>query len=177
MAAPSITTKPLDPLTGDEIVAAVAVVREARDLGERVRFVSVELREPAKEALAAGTPPREAFLVVLTNDDGMTHEAVVSLDDRRLVDWRDVPGVHPAIHIDEFDDAGNAIVADPRFQEALAKRGHRAPRDGHGRPLVDRLLRGRRPPAGARARVASLRPRGRQRATRARSAAWSASST
>ena len=62
MAAPSITTKPLDPLTGDEIVAAVAVVREARDLGERVRFVSVELREPAKEALAAGSPPREAFL-------------------------------------------------------------------------------------------------------------------
>ena len=32
MAAPPITTKPLDPLTGDEIVAAVAVVREARDL-------------------------------------------------------------------------------------------------------------------------------------------------
>ena len=123
MAAPSITTQPLDPLTGDEIVAAVAVLREARGLGERVRFVSVELREPAKEALAAGTPPREAFLVILTNDDGMTHEAIVSLDDRRLVDWRDVPGVHPAIHIDEFDDAGNAIVADPRFQEALARRG------------------------------------------------------
>ena len=80
MAAPPITTRPLDPLTGDEIVAAVAVVREARDLGERVRFVSVELREPGKDALAAGTPPREAFLVVLTNDDGMTHEAVVSLD-------------------------------------------------------------------------------------------------
>ena len=123
MAAPPITTRPLDPLTGDEIVAAVAVVREARDLGERVRFVSVELREPAKDALAAGTPPREAFLVVLTNDDGMTHEAVVSLDERRLLDWRDVPGVHPAIHIDEFDDAGNAIVADPRFREALARRG------------------------------------------------------
>jgi primary-amine oxidase len=77
----------------------------------------------SKEAIAAGRPPREAFLVLLTNDDGMTHEAVVSLDEGRLIDWRDVPGVHPAIHIDEFDDAGNAIVADPRFREALAKRG------------------------------------------------------
>ncbi len=123
MAAPSVTTNPLEPLTGDEIVAAVAAVREARDLGERVRFVSVELREPSKDAIAAGLPPREAFLVVLTNDDGMTHEAAVSLDEGRLIDWRDVPGVHPAIHIDEFDDAGNAIVADPRFREALAKRG------------------------------------------------------
>jgi primary-amine oxidase len=123
LAAPPVTTSPLAPLTGDEIVAAVSAVREARELGERVRFVSVELREPSKEALAAGTPPREAFLVILTNDDGMTHEAVVSLDEHRLVDWRDLPGVHPAIHIDEFDDAGNAIVADPRFREALAKRG------------------------------------------------------
>ena len=113
-----------------------------------------------------------------TNDDGMTHEAVVSLDERRLLDWRDVPGVQPAIHIDEFDDAGNAIVADPRFREALAKRGHRAPRAWC---MVDpwsigcfedgdrRLARG--------ARVAALRPRGRQRLRAARSAAWSASST
>ena len=54
---------------------------------------------------------------------------------------------------------------------------HRAPRDGHGRPVVDRLLRGRRPPAGARPGMASLRPRGRQRLLAARSAGWSASST
>jgi primary-amine oxidase len=122
VAAPSITADPLAPLDGEEIAAAVAVVREARGLGGRTRFVSVELREPDKAALA-GSPPREAFLVVLTNDDGMTHEAVVSLDERRLIEWRDVPGVQPAIHIDEFDDAGKAIVADPGFQEALARRG------------------------------------------------------
>jgi primary-amine oxidase len=39
---------PLEPLTAEELGAAVALVREKRQLGGHVRFVSVALHEPPK---------------------------------------------------------------------------------------------------------------------------------
>ena len=150
---------------------AVAVVREARDLGERVRFVVVELREPDKAvrwprgAAAARGGARRA------RADGMTHEAVVALDERRLVDWRTCRRACRD-HGDEFAEAGNAVVADPGFREALAGGASRTS-TRHGRHVVGRLLRGRRPPPRARPRVAAQRPRRATTAMRARSAGWS----
>ena len=170
--------EPLDPLTGDEIVAAVAVVREARDLGERVRFVSVELREPAKEALAAPAPRRaRRSWSSSTNDDGMTHEAVVSLDERRLVDWRDVPGRPPR---DPHRRVRRRRERDRR-RPALP-RGARQARD-RATPTWSwstpgRSAASRTATAGSRAAWRGCVPTWRATtATRARSAAWSASST
>ena len=42
---------PLDPLTADEIRQAAAILRRDRGVGERWRFASIELREPAKEVV------------------------------------------------------------------------------------------------------------------------------
>ena len=44
---------PLDPLTADEIRQAAAILRRDRGVGERWRFASIELREPAKEVVRA----------------------------------------------------------------------------------------------------------------------------
>ena len=44
---------PLDPLTVDEIAAAVDIMRTERQLGARVRFVSVTLHEPTKAVVLA----------------------------------------------------------------------------------------------------------------------------
>ena len=128
MAAPAVTRHPLDPLDPSELTAAVAAVRAEGGLSDRIRVISVETREPAKEAVRAfeaggPAPAREAFCVLLDNADGSCHEAVVSLDEGRLASIRHVPGVQPAIGLEEFDEAGLAAVADPRFQEALARRG------------------------------------------------------
>ena len=75
---------PLDPLTADEVAAAARRALAAQGLSDRVRVVSVELREPDKAdylAWKAGgpPPPREAFCVLLDQARRRGVEAVVPL--------------------------------------------------------------------------------------------------
>jgi primary-amine oxidase len=84
---------PLDPLSGDEIRAAVAVLRGERDVGPAWRFGTIELREPSKQGLAGDEAiPREAILSCWNRDDGQTYRAVVSIGDERVVSWEHRPG-------------------------------------------------------------------------------------
>lgn len=126
-SAPSAILHPLDPLTAEEITAAVRIARSERNLSERVRFASVRLNEPPKELVLNFKPgdaiEREAFLIVLDNTDGTTYEAVVSLSTGKVVSWRHVPGVQPSIMIDEFFECERTVKAHPDFQAALRKRG------------------------------------------------------
>jgi primary-amine oxidase len=119
---------PLDPLGADELERAVACVRDAHALGDGVRFVSVELREPDKAELArwreGGAPPsREALLVVLAA--GRTYEAIVALESDSLGSWEHIEGVHAAITGDEYAESELAVKADPGFCQALELRGVR----------------------------------------------------
>jgi primary-amine oxidase len=120
---------PLDPLSADEIIRAVSVARTAPGLSGRLRFTSVELREPDKPAYLAwreggARPAREAFVVLLDTKAARGVEAVISLDDDRLISHDVLPAdVQPAIHGDEFMLAGDIVRNDPRYVEALAKRG------------------------------------------------------
>ncbi len=118
---------PLDPLTADEIAEASAILKTQRDLGQRTRFETVVLREPDKESVLRFQPGdpirRDAFLVVLDNDAAATYEAVVSLDDRRVVSWEHIPGVQPRVMFDEFMECEAAVRADAGFQAAIKKRG------------------------------------------------------
>jgi primary-amine oxidase len=121
------TLHPLDPLSADEINRAVQIVRDGRNLSERVRFASVNLKEPAKEVVLHFTPgaaiTREAQLVLLDNSEGATYEAVVSITENEVVSWRHMPGVQPAIMLDEFFECEQVLKSNPEFQEALRKRG------------------------------------------------------
>ena len=81
------TRHPLDPLTADELAAAVAILRESPDVGE-VRFVDVALEEPSKAALAAWRdggqrPPRVARASLLDPAAGRALEARVDVDAAR----------------------------------------------------------------------------------------------
>ena len=116
------TRHPLDPLTAEEIALATRLLRAERRLGDRVRFITVDLREPPKAA-ASGPAEREAFAVLLDVADGQTYEAVVSLSAEKVRDWRHVPGVQPAITFDEFFTCERVVKADPAFREALRRRG------------------------------------------------------
>ena len=131
-AAPQETTRsvvshPLDPLTAEEIAEASAILKSQRDLGPRTRFETVVLREPEKSVALKHRPGepirREAFLVVLDNDAEATYEAVVSLNERRVVSWEHVPGVQPRVMFDEFVECEAAVRADARFRAAIKKRG------------------------------------------------------
>jgi primary-amine oxidase len=124
---PAVVSHPLEPLTAEEITAAVRIARTERNLSERVRFGSVRLNEPPKELVLNFKPgdpiAREAFLILLDNADGMTYEAVVSLTTGKVVSWRPIPGVQPSIMIDEFFECERTVKAHPDFQAALRKRG------------------------------------------------------
>ena len=123
----SSVSHPLDPLTPEEIADASAILKGQRQLGPRVRFETVALREPDKDVVQGFRPGdsirREAFLVVLDNDGPATYEAVVSLDERRVVSWEQIPGVQPRVMFDEFVECEAAVQADPRFRAAIKKRG------------------------------------------------------
>ncbi len=118
---------PLDPLTVDEIAAAVDIVRTERQLGPRVRFVSITLHEPAKAVVLAypsvGSVEREAFAILLDNEAGQTYEAIVSLSRRTVLSWEHIANVQPAIMLDEFLECEQACKASPEWQAAMRKRG------------------------------------------------------
>ena len=125
--APISAQHPLDPLTADEIIAAVSVLKSQRALGPRVRFETVTLEEPAKEIALGhknGDPiERAAFIVTLDNDTASTYEAVVSITDAQVKSWKHVPDVQPRVMLDEFYECEAAVKANPEFQAAIKKRG------------------------------------------------------
>ena len=120
---------PLDPLTAAEITRAVTLACAAPGLSDRVRVVSVELREPVKAdylAWKAGGAelPREAFCVLLDNGRRRGVEVVVSLAADRIVSAADLAeGVQPAIHGEEFSSVVDAVRADARYVDAVRRRG------------------------------------------------------
>jgi primary-amine oxidase len=118
---------PLDPLTADEVARAWSLVRTHDGLGPRVRVISVALAEPLRAALSgpgADHPvERAAFLVLMDRDARKAYEAVVSLTQGRVVSWTHLPGVQPAIVLDEFFECEAAVRADPGWQAAMRRRG------------------------------------------------------
>ena len=123
----SAVSHPLEPLTPEEIAAAVAIVREQKSLGPNVRFATVTLKEPAKAAVLSfrlgDYVVREAFIVLLDNATARTYEAVVSLNKERVTTWEHIPNVQPPIMLDEFVECEAAVKASPEFRAAIAKRG------------------------------------------------------
>jgi primary-amine oxidase len=125
MPSLALARHPLEPLTAEEIAAAVSVIHSERGLPATYRFVTVTLREPPKEAVLAGAPtPREAFLILLDNATGRGYEAVVDLDQSRVASMHELPaGVQPPIMLDEFVECEEAVKRSPEFLAALRKRG------------------------------------------------------
>jgi primary-amine oxidase len=121
------TVHPLDPLSAAEIERAWEIVRTERALGPRVRVIFIMLHEPAKKVVLAHRPgdavERAAFVVLVDSGPGKTYEAVVSLSGGRVLSSEHVPGAQPAIVLDEFVDCEAAVRADPRWQEAMRRRG------------------------------------------------------
>jgi primary-amine oxidase len=126
--APVATTvHPLEPLSAQELSSASALLRAEQDLGPRVRFVFVTLREPSKAQLAAWSDgaslSREAEVMVYDKETHTTFEATVDLTDRAVTEWRAVEGVQPPFMDEEMALCEAAVKADPRWQEAMRKRG------------------------------------------------------
>ena len=104
---------PLDPLTGEEISQAAAILRRDRDVGARWRFASIELREPSKETVRDFAPGdeirREAVVICWNRDDGQVYKAVVALGDDRVASWAHQPDGQPNMTVDEFHECDTTL--------------------------------------------------------------------
>lgn len=118
---------PLEPLSADEIEAAAAILKADRQLEETFQFVCITLREPAKAEMiscpGATGPDRQAFVVLRDRAMRAVYEAVVSLSHGEVRSWRAVPGVQVPLTADEVAAYEEVVKRDPRWQEAMRRRG------------------------------------------------------
>lgn len=125
--SPTLALHPLEPLTVDQVRQAVAIVRAEKNVGAGFRFPCVTLHEPPKAVVLNFQPgdavERQAFLILLDNETGKTYEAIVSLTQSRVTDWKHIPDVQPNIMADELSECEQAVKAHPDFVAALARRG------------------------------------------------------
>ncbi|MGH7949211.1 MAG: primary-amine oxidase, partial [Candidatus Binataceae bacterium] len=120
-------THPLDPLTKDEIAAAVAAIKTSGKAPSSAEFYRLTLVEPPKaEVLAfkAGRPiSRSAKVLVYDRANNKSYDAVVLLGQNKVTTWSELPGVQPPIGLVDFKEAADIVRADPGWQAAMRKRG------------------------------------------------------
>lgn len=118
---------PLEPLTAEEILKAVAIIKEEMNLTGAVRFEQVGLYEPAKEVVLTykeGNPiEREAFMILLDTSNSRTYEAVVSITQAKVKSYEYIPGVQPSFLFEEYAELEETVKKHPDFIAAIKKRG------------------------------------------------------
>src|SRR4029077_9358779 len=117
----------LAPLTKDEILTTVQILKQAAKVTDNSRFSLITLHEPPKDevlsARASGKPDREASVVVYERNSNQTFEALVNLSSRKVNAWKEIHGVQPSYLSEDTKIVEDAVRADPRWQEAMRKRG------------------------------------------------------
>jgi len=117
---PRTVAHPLEPLSATEVEACAAVARETIEIGPRTRFVSASTAEPARGEEAAG---RCAELLVHQPETRSVVRLIVDLERGEAAAVETIEGVEPALGIDELERFERAMRTDPRFLEALQRRG------------------------------------------------------
>lgn len=123
-APPAQAAHPMDPLTGQELQAAVALLKQHGKVDANTRLPFMNLLEPTKQELAkwerGRAIPRRAFVMLFKGTK--TYEARLDLTKGKLESYEHIPGVQPPILAEEYGLAHSIAILDPRFQAALAAR-------------------------------------------------------
>lgn len=115
---------PLEPLSATEVQQTIRLLKGAGKVTPTTRFVSVSLKEPAKDLVHGGAkePPREAYIVLFDNGTNTAHHAVVSLTQERVASFQSFPGMQPTMTVDEQVECEQAVLRSEAFKAALKKR-------------------------------------------------------
>ena len=119
---------PLDPLAPGEIQTAVETVKAYGGLDDSFWFETITLDEPTRaeqDAFAndGRAPDRRAYVCAYERSSNRTMRGTVSLADGSLLTWEHAKGRHARIVPDEFSIGDTIAKSDPRFVDALARRG------------------------------------------------------
>ncbi|MFL6213284.1 MAG: primary-amine oxidase [Blastocatellia bacterium] len=120
-------THPLDSLSREEILATVEILKASGKTNDASRYATIMLREPPKAEVLAFKPGstfrREAFAVVYERAINKTFEAVVDLNKKTLLSWKEAPGAQPMFLIEDLLMAEQIVKDDSQWQAAMRKRG------------------------------------------------------
>ncbi len=125
----SVSAKPhpLDPLSNDEIQLALEILKKADLVTPETLFPYLMLNEPSKKEVLAfkeGTRfRREAFAELFDRKKSKLLEVIVDLTAKKIKSKKEVLGAQPSVMLSEFDAAPPIVKADPRFKEAMKRRG------------------------------------------------------
>jgi primary-amine oxidase len=118
---------PLEPLSTNEICAAVDALLKESKVSTNTLFPIVALREPPKEQVLAWQQgqacPRQASVTTYELASHRTHEAVVDLDQGRVAQWRHLPGVEPLQTEAELEASARILESNDVWVAALKRRG------------------------------------------------------
>lgn len=118
---------PLDMLTGEEVTRAAELLRATGRLPESALFAHIVLHEPPKDELARWKPgdpvDREVRALIVPGPDLTMVEAVVSVTNGDVREWREVEGMRSALLMTEAINAIFTTKEHPEYQAAMARRG------------------------------------------------------
>jgi primary-amine oxidase len=121
-------THPLDPLTEDEGRTATRVLKESGRLPDGTLFPLVTLAEPPKADLLAWKPgdpvDRRLRYLCWHRESRSAYEALVSVTSESVLAVDPKPGLQPLyLLFAELYMSTELVKADPRWQEAMKRRG------------------------------------------------------
>jgi primary-amine oxidase len=116
---------PLDPMTWSEHWTVLEVLRDNGHLDADTRFSMVNLKDSPKQAVLewkqGQASTRRAFALV--RQETQTFEAVIDLNNKKMLSWNELEGVQPNWLEEEFDAMTDIVKEDPDFLAAMQRRG------------------------------------------------------
>jgi primary-amine oxidase len=120
-------THPLDPLSAQEIGRVAAIIRENFGWGDDLRVETIDVEEPDKELVrnyVPGTPfPRIARFNIYRRGVMGVWQGRVDLEGGELISKTFRPEARAMVAVKEVLLIEKTVKADPRFREALRRRG------------------------------------------------------
>ena len=129
---------PLEPLTAPEITATVNILRSQKNLPDNIRFISVVLKEPAKDVVksfaetGSYTANRESFTCLYNPAEREVYDAVVDITGQAVTSWDVINGVQPTLAVDEQIACEQAVLNSPLFREAVKEYWYNRYQPGDG---------------------------------------------
>ena len=117
---------PLEPLSADEVLTAIALLKAHDSFKEKTRVISVMLKEPPKPVVYAWPEPvpapREALAILFDNGSNRGERVTLDLTANTVSKVETAPvGAQPTLSIDEQEECEQAVLASEEFRAALER--------------------------------------------------------
>jgi primary-amine oxidase len=125
--SPVTSLDPLDPLSAAELLTVRDVLEQAGRLTPELRFASVALREPPKEAViqqrVSGSVGRTSEALLFDWASSTPIRAHIDLRRRKLIRWDTLAAREPPMRVMIRRRVEEIVRKDPRWREVLDRRG------------------------------------------------------